>query len=330
MKNRIDFLRVITVLALAANTSWAWAQSSRSASGALRPNASLPDLCVLTRERGPSRDTAIVAKPLPHDSRLVVFPYDRNALFPINTAFNRFTHLEFEEGERIKAAYINDESEWEQRVSGTGTDIFVRPRIRGALGSMTVITERRRYQIDLLDISGCPQESRYQRVSWQIADGSYEDRDLLSRGRGSLPGAPQAISNNSPFPPQTEPRAAGVDGVGQDMVQLSRLNTSYDIEGDSDLRPAMVFDDGQRTWIQFARETTLRPALFGVTVDGQGDPVEYAPRGNYFVVARVFNHGLLLKLGKQEVRIRNRSAPCSLLDSRCRKVEPSNLSREGQ
>lgn len=319
---------LVSLLTLSSASS---AQTSRAAGAARASAPALPDLCVLTRERGPSRDSAIVAKPLPHDSRLVVFPYDRNALFPINTAFNRFTHLEFEEGEKIKAAYINDESEWEQRVSGTGSDIFVRPRIRGALGSMTVITERRRYQIDLLDISGCPQESRYQRVSWQIADGSYEDRDLLSRGRSAqsgVGGLPPA--NNSPFPPQTETRAVANDNVGSDMVQLSRLNLAYDIEGDSELRPAMVFDDGQRTWIQFARETTLRPALFGVTVDGQGDPVEYAPRGNYFVVARVFSHGLLLKLGKQEVRIRNRAAPCGLFDSKCKRVEPSNLNREGQ
>lgn len=333
-------------------TGLAWAQSAgprpgNSAPGnpLLKSAAGPMEPCVLLRERGPQPESAIVARPLPHDARLVVFPYDKNALYPVNTTFNRYTHLEFEEGELVKASYINDETEWEQRVAGTRRDIFVRPRVRSAQGSMTVITDRRRYQIDLLDVSGCPSESRYQRVSWHISEGAYEDVELLertgaaarpTRGASAAAGATAQTAvqaADSPFPPTTAAPASskggqvGPDTGEQDLIQLSRLNLAYDIEGDAELRPERVFDDGVRTWVQFPKEMSLRPALFGVSPDGLGDPVEYAPRGHYFVIARVFAHGLLLKLGKQEVRIRNKasSSSCGWLDSRCNKVQAANV-----
>ena len=166
-KQRLPALLVIVTLASLTAISMPVAAQSARAKAAIDKLVKDPlDLsCASVRERGRSSDSAIIAKPLPHDSRLVIFPYDKNALFPINTIFNRFTHFEFESGEKILASYINDDTEWEQKVAATGSDILVRPRIRGAIGSMTTITDRRRYQIDLLDVSGCPNESRYQRVS---------------------------------------------------------------------------------------------------------------------------------------------------------------------
>ena len=280
--------------------------------------------CDALRERGRSSDSAIIAKPLPHDSRLVIFPYDKNALFPINTIFNRFTHFEFEAGEKILASYINDDTEWEQKVAGTGSDILVRPRIRGAIGSMTTITDRRRYQIDLLDVSGCPNESRYQRVSWQISDaGFYEDREALGamvKGRGMVQGLPNQ-SNVA-----TSAAAPAVE-VERDPMQISLdgMNTDYVIEGDQEFAPTMVLDDGKRTWLKFKDNLALRPAIFSVSAEGQAETVEYTPRGSYFIVPKVFIHGILLKLGKREVKIRNKTSSCGWFNIACSKVSSNNI-----
>lgn len=272
--------------------------------------------CVL-RERGANIGTSIVAKPLPHDSRLVIFPYDKNALFPIHTVFNRFTHFEFESGEKILASFINDETEWEQKVAGTGSDILVRPRVRGAIGSMTTITDRRRYQIDLLDVSGCPSESRYQRVSWQMSDsGFYEDTDGLAtlRAKG---GMTQGLPN--PASSATTISSATSEGNADPMtISLTGMNANYLIEGDEELSPTMVLDDGKRTWLKFKDGLALRPALFSVTAEGNAETVEYTPHGSYFIVSKVFTHGILLKLGKREVKIRNKtSSNCGWFSTSC-------------
>ena len=316
-------LGALTLVSLTAVSMPVAAQSARAKAAMANIVKDPLDLsCAAVRERGRSSDSAIIAKPLPHDSRLVIFPYDKNALFPINTTFNRFTHFEFESGEKILASYINDDTEWEQKVAATGSDIMVRPRIRGAIGSMTTITDRRRYQIDLLDVSGCQNESRYQRVSWQISDaGFYEDKDAISRlGRGMTQGLPV-----------TPAEVLATKSVGEDaerdtmQVNLEGMNSDYVIEGDKELSPIMVLDDGKRTWLKFSANLALRPALFSVTAEGNAETVEYTPRGAYFIVPKMFSHGILLKLGKREVKIRNKTSNCGWFNNACSKVSASNF-----
>ena len=316
-------LGALILVSLTAVTLPVAAQSARAKAALANIVKDPLDLsCNALRERGRSSDSAIIAKPLPHDSRLVIFPYDKNALFPINTIFNRFTHFEFESGEKILASYINDDTEWEQKVAATGSDILVRPRIRGAIGSMTTITDRRRYQIDLLDVSGCPNESRYQRVSWQISDaGFYEDKDAISRlGRGMTQGLPATSAE------VVATKSAFEDSERDTMqVNLEGMNSDYVIEGDRELSPIMVLDDGKRTWLKFSANLALRPALFSVTADGNAETVEYVPRGAYFIVPKVFSHGILLKLGKREVKIRNKTSNCGWFNSACSNVSATNF-----
>lgn len=278
------------------------------------------DLCQLNRERGSSAESGIQAKPLPHDSRLVVFGYNKNALFPINTSFNRFTHFEFQDGEKVLSSFLNDESEWEQKVAITGQDIFVRSKVRGVSGTMTVITSKRRYQIELLDVAGCPDHSRYQRVSWVTHDGVFE----APKETDDLPKAPKIVASES----GASARNSVTDDAMDDSIQLSKLNMNYSIDGDADIKPERVFDDGSRTWVQFSKHLVLRPAIFSVSKDGVGEPVEYVPRGAYFVLPKTYLGGLLLKHGKQEVRIRNKAGNCGIFDSACREVRTSNITRD--
>lgn len=278
------------------------------------------DLCQLSREKGPNSASGVQARPMPHDSRLVVFGYDKNALFPIYTTFNRFTHFEFQDGEKVLSSFLNDESEWEQKVAITGQDIFVRSKVRGVSGTMTVITSKRRYQIELLDVAGCPDQSRYQRVSWVTHDGVFE----APKESDELPKAPKILGSES----ATSARQSAADEGMDDSIQLSKLNMNYSIDGDSDIKPERVFDDGSRTWVQFSKHLVLRPAIFAVSKEGVGEPVEYVPRGTYFVLPKTYQGGLLLKLGKQEVRIRNKAGSCGVFDSACREVRTSNITRD--
>ena len=281
------------------------------------------DTCSQLQARA-SADRALSARASALDNRLVVFPYHENGLYTVHTHFGLHTHFEFEPGEKIVASYVNDETLFEQKVAEvTGRDVFVRALVKGAIGGFTVITNKRRYQIELFDVSNCSQLTRYQRVSWRHADGMWQ----ASPGAANVP-EPQAVgptAGEAGLAPDAtaRPMTAGATG---DRVDVARLNLEYQIEGDADIRPLRVFDDGSRTWIQFAGDMALRPAIFVVNNEGRGEPVEYVPHGNTFVLARTFSHGLLLKLGRQEARVRNLAASgCRWFDSACRKVSTTNI-----
>ncbi len=282
--------------------------------------------CASLREKGNTGATALTPKSMPQDSRLVVYAYDRNALYPANAFFNRYTHFEFEAGETVVGSYINDDTEWEMKVSGTGRDVLIRPKVRGASGSMTTITDRRRYQIELFDVSVCTSELRYQRVSWTYLDGTYENQDLIAKaGQGRAHGMGSAnVASLPPLPGMAEALPMG----DMPLVKLDALNTEYTIEGDPELMPVSVMDDGQRTMLKFQSAMTLRPALFAVTTDGKAETVEYVPKGSYFLVSRVFTHGALLRLGKQEVKIRNKASPCGWFDTACKRMSVSNMGEQ--
>lgn len=293
--------------------------------------------CASLREKGNTGTTAITPKAMPQDSRLVVYAYDRNALYPANAFFNRYTHFEFEPGETVVGSYVNDDTEWEMKASGTGRDVLIRPKVRGASGSMTTITDRRRYQIELFDVSVCTSELRYQRVSWTYLDGTYENQDLISKGgqgralgMGNANGGHAASSANpSGLPPL--PGMAEVPSVGDaPMVKLDTLNTEYTMEGDPELMPVSVMDDGQRTMLKFRDAMALRPALFAVNTEGKAETVEYMPKGSYFLVSLVFTHGALLRLGKQEVKvkIKNKASPCGWFDTACKRMSVSNMGEQ--
>ena len=270
--------------------------------------------------RGQNFGSTVLARPSSSDSRLVVYPYDSNALFTANTTFNKFTHFEFEAGEKIVGSYLNDDSEFEMKVAATGRDIMVRPKVRGANGAMTTITDRRRYQIELIDVSICPGESRYQRVSWTYNDGVYEDRtaisslSLASPVRTGQSGQPTGIvSGLLPGMPEPQPEPDLNELL---RVDLKTLNDNYLIEGDPELTPVAVFDDGNRTLIKFPSAIKLRPVLFALAADGQAEAISYVPVESYFVVNRVFTHGAQLKLGARQVNISTK--PCGWLDPACR------------
>jgi Conjugal transfer protein len=177
-----------------------------------------------------------------------------------------------------------------------------------------------------LDVSGCTNESRYQRVSWQVSDqGFYEDRDAITRlGRGMQSGLPNNYAASN-LPGAVADAIVPEHDRDTMQVNLEGMNSEYQIDGDTELSPVMVLDDGKRTWLKFRNNLALRPALFAVSTDGQAETVEYVPRGAYFIVPKVFSHGMLLKLGKREVRIRNKSSSCSWFDTSCRKVTTDNI-----
>jgi type IV secretion system protein TrbG len=286
-----------------------------------QPLPSLVDyMCGTDSARRQGAANSIVAKPSPYSSKLVVFPYHKDAIYPVNTFFNRFTHFEFETGERLVGVFVSDETEFERHVAVTGRDAMIRPRTRGASGSATIITDRRRYQIELRDVSVCPQENQYQRVSWLVDQGIYEDASAIAAAPNTM-----VAKSAQQIEKAVEPTAS--TGLG---IKLDKLNTDYTIEGSDEIKPVMVMDDGERTYLKFPDSMTLRPAMFAVSKAGEPQIVEYAAQNAYFISAQIFTHGILLKHDKSEVRILSKKSKCGFWNTSCKTVNTSQFLSEAR
>ena len=92
-------------------------------------------------------------------------------------------------------------------------------------------------------------------------------------------------------------------------IPLDLIRTNYTIEGKADFKPWSVFDDGSKTFIRLPDQYQNFPAVFAWSND-QTQLVNYSVEQHYIVVQGV-HAGLVLKLGKAEVKITKESEHAS-------------------
>lgn len=260
-------------------------------------------------------------RPAPLDPRLVVFPYTRDYIYPIPAKLDDYTHIELAENERVIALTLPDKLRWFFKVLATKRDILVKPVVPDEKSTAaTIITNLRRYELSLsvVDEDGevCRASTRkdecvwYQRVSWELEDGTFEATDIQQPrfagmdglSRTHSPGALGGLSASADNP--TGPSAGG---CGQEQVQVDRLNFNYSIVGDAPFKPTMVFDDGRFTWFKFPKVQDM-PPLFAINpTTGDAEIEHFLPCKGHFVVQALLPGGALLKLGKAEVRVVNKN-----------------------
>ncbi|MHB8354928.1 MAG: TrbG/VirB9 family P-type conjugative transfer protein [Burkholderiales bacterium] len=211
------------------------------------------------------------------DPRMVLFRYDPNTTFTILTLPGVPTDIQLAADEKVTGLALGDTLQW--MVEELPGHLFIKP-IKGELFTAgTLVTDRRVYQLVFKSTSS--QGRWVQKVSWSTTDASTDKE-----------------------PNETAPGSSGaVDGLSPEALDPARLNFGYDIEGEGDFRPVVVFDDGRFTWIKVRAPQAL-PALFMVD-DGAAVLVNYIIKGEYFVVQRLMQE-ILLKLGNTEIRVINK------------------------
>lgn len=228
----------------------------------------------------------IAATPLPGDTRLVVFSYDQHNTYHILARPKSVTDIQFSSEERIKALALGDTIQWEVAKTTDGQHLFIKPKAERIQTSATIITDKRSYQ--LLLSSGSIDGKWYQRVTWEYPDlilldetkkAEAADRESAEQSRLSS----QVVSSGMP---------------------LDTVNFSYNIDGEAPFKPVGVMDDGKFTFIRMPQQIQELPALFLIDADRDAELINYVVRGDYLVVQRLFER-VLLKIGKQEVRVTN-------------------------
>ncbi|MBI3438927.1 MAG: TrbG/VirB9 family P-type conjugative transfer protein [Proteobacteria bacterium] len=191
----------------------------------------------------------------------LVYSFQSGALYELDANPNYVSTILLEPGETLNTIAAGDTSRWmvteaegDAQIDGR-TIVLVKPQATGLRTNIVLITDRRMYLVEAVSQTGNIYSAE---IAW------------------SYPIAPQAAPPNP----------------------VDALNFNYrvrTIRGRApDWAPARVFDDGRRTWIEFAVYVAASdmPPLFIVTEEG-AELVNYRVQGQRYMVDRIFDIGEL-------------------------------------
>ncbi len=179
--------------------------------------------------------------------------------------------VELDPGEKINEIVVGDSARWmvESGTAGSTTHIFVKPVDAGLESSAIITTDRRVYHLRLVS----------QRSGYTPYIGFVYSNDLKR----------QAKQEKDEKEKEREWRTTN-DMEGK-VVDLSKLNFSYSVDGSASWKPDRVYDDGQKTYIRLphAAKTGDMPVL--LVRKGKKDVlVNYRVKGLTMMVDGLFDN----------------------------------------
>lgn len=197
-----------------------------------------------------------------------IYPFMDGAIYRLFAAPDKVSDIVLQTGEQLVAISSGDTARWVIGDTYSGASatrqvhILVKPYSAGLKTNLVVTTNRRTYHLQMESTPGTAMAA----ISW-----SYPQDALV---------ALQAA--------QVKAEAAAPVATG---VALDDLHFGYVISGDKPAwRPLHVFDDGQKTYIEFPATLSQgeAPPLFVVKPGGAVELVNYRVRHNFYVVDRLF------------------------------------------
>lgn len=217
-----------------------------------------------------------------------LYPYSEGALFQVYAKPGQVTDIALQEGETLVGpgpVAAGDTVRWMigDTLSGSGTNqrvhILVKPTRPDISTNLVINTDRRTYHLELRANPRVYMAS----VSW-----TYPQDELIALRKAGEEAA------------RTAPVANG--------FSIESLNFDYRISGDKPgWRPLRVFDDGQRTLVEFPPDIARgeMPPFFVIGADGAAELVNYRVKGRYLIVDRLFRTAeLRLGGGRRQVRVK--------------------------
>ncbi|MEM7588569.1 MAG: P-type conjugative transfer protein TrbG [Myxococcota bacterium] len=195
-----------------------------------------------------------------------VYDWKPGSLYQINTRIKHITSINLQPGEHIISTAAGGTTNWivEQTKSGQGhalrEHIVIKPRRAGLHDIFFITTNRRTYHLEIR--SGARNADYTAAVSWKYSD------DWGKKPKKN---------------PEKETPLSG--------LQTDRLNFNYHfvVQRQPPWMPLRVFDDGNKTYIEFPEQLKARqaPALFELSDDGQKHVINYRVFGSFYIVDRL-------------------------------------------
>jgi P-type conjugative transfer protein TrbG len=214
------------------------------------------------------------------------FPYMDGALYQVYTAPLKVTDIELAPGEKLSSVVGGDTLRWQLQTikSSSGdsgsTHIIVKPMQADLESNIVIITDKHAYHISLQS----KKDTYMASVKWNYPS------DNININSGAEDTSGQTAVDRS-LPP----------------VNMNKLNFNYQLylmKGHQPVwTPKSVFNDGQKTYIQFPAHLQRMPILFVASLSSKGkklvQPIDYRKVGDYFIIDQIFRVGEL-QLGQTD------------------------------
>lgn len=82
------------------------------------------------------------------DSRIKTYTYNQNEVYLLTLHYGFQSHIEFAKNETIETLTVGDSYSW--KIKPLGNRLFIKPMERNIHTNMTIITNKRTYQFDLV------------------------------------------------------------------------------------------------------------------------------------------------------------------------------------
>ena len=201
------------------------------------------------------------------DARMREVVYAPGEVYRVTGAFRTATQIVFSAEETIRHAAIGDSVAWE--VAAEGSVLFLKPRERHQATNLLVVTDRagktRHYAFELVARDPGARAS----IAYQVRF-LYPDDEQARAAAGLAQAAGLA-----------EQRLVGLE-LQQGALQGPR-NLAYSVQGDVQLQPSEVSDNGRFTLLRFPGTQAI-PAIFEVGEDGNERVIPYDVRGEFVVI----------------------------------------------
>lgn len=205
------------------------------------------------------------------DGRIRYAPYNSDQVYRVRGIVGYQIDFEFEAGESFVGLGAGDL----EGISYFGTEnhLFLKPKAAKVTTNLTVLTNRRRYQIDYTAIARHP---------------GPDDPDVMFAVRFTYPPNPARA--------QAEQAAERIDTALTDASTKRPRNIDYWYCGSPTLKPAAASDDGVHTRLRFAPNSEL-PAIFVRNADATESLLNFSMDAGDVVVHRVARQ-FILRRGK--------------------------------
>ncbi len=230
------------------------------------------------------------AQPVPTttDSRIRTLVYNPNEVYELKFYYGYQSFIEFADNEEIEMISVGEAFAW--RITPSGKRLFLRPLEIAAHTNMTIITNKRTYHFDIRsdEYSGKADEELV-----------YTVRFYYPQIGQPLPLPPQ-LAVAIPVPKRPSVRTPSPQGridaskTDSDIRELNRdvpgrsYNFEYNVAGKSDnILPLKVYDDGVETFMQFANDNLVVPAINAVDPFGVEHQLVYMVRDGYVVLPSI-------------------------------------------
>ena len=228
----------------------------------------------------------MVASPaLADDPRLVERLYDPDEVVVIQGKTKVQATIQFGEDESIENVAIGDSNAWQVTPNQRANLLFVKPLEPSAQTNMTVVTNRHTY---LFDLVASPRAKPLYVLRFTYPEPPEEDADA------QLAAGPVQEANPVELAAANDPLA---------VVDPALLNFKWESEGQRELYPDEIYDDGRSTYLRWEQERPV-PAILIENYEGDEGPVNSTVRGDTVIVDGVPRQ-IILRSGREKAVLVN-------------------------